>query len=1240
MVKHSWLKTASVTAVAAVFIALPQSCVNEEYDITKIDKTVAFGGEELVFPLGSTEQLTLSKLLPKEDIDYLVTLSGGVYGFKLDGDPLDLSENIKDLDLASKLNIEAMDFSQEISEPVDIDLSGMSFGESQFPENPEDGKIDFGMQELPDVNRYIPAEPFGQSVNTGIYEYNPLITNPEQFNLNLGTYNIPTFEGIYDPSNLENLLPEVGDDEIVTIEDTWMPEKEFSLNDGNNGVNVSIHLEMDGRLSNVKVTELDENAAMKVTVTMNNSFLAEGEVIPEVSISNLDQIVQIDGMTGGRLDMSDLVLSAEKDKSTISVSRDYPITGLGELQWVLDESNPETPLLKTDKTVSINAEGAIRFSDHIATTRKMLASAGPVSMDIKVEFLNVEIEDMTMDIADISETEKTSVAVPFEPITLPQEVRSIESVTMSQASKLIIEISSSGLSGMAGLESGLHDLVISFPSREVIRFGEFNESGAVLDNVSNTLTVENVDLKSGRIMELPVEYVMPPLEGSDVDLQATVETGFTAGGSISLKTLPSTEEDDIKINFNVKPELAVTGYSVELDGIRHDITDIKTPVEINLPESVQDLGKLKVIPKQQMLITVNIAKPDLEILSDGLTISFPDMLVFKNTAQVENMYDCVFTEEGETVSMKFKNEIPSTIELEVDHLDIVPEKNPDGTGFIAGGDVVVSGSAYVPEGIIVGNDVIDALVKEGITVSGKIPGMDIDNCDINVETFNFQIGEQTRTVDIFDPASIQDNGEIKSLEIGKVQLADTGFNLEITPVALPDLDSDLQFELYITIPEEIKLEIPENSGITISDSPDGNGDRIMKLSGNLDKETGYTMPAVKVTSLDLSGHGNLIGADPVSKDIRIWGSLSAMNTTMTDPSGMKEDIKANVLASISNPEGQIKIDNITGHIDYRLDPAEEGEGGENNLEQTIDISKELPEFLKGEDMTLDFANPYIMVKVTSNVGIPVTGTLTLTPVYESGPGTAQVITIPIPKAEGTESLTETNLWIAGSEEGKPADYIYCHGDIASLLKKIPDQLELRIEAATDPEEEFMIEPSAEYQLGIGYQFVVPFEFGEDLNITMDYTYPSEPDESQEGQEGGEESTVQELPDELGELLNMNSLGLCGEIESSLPMELALSVDLLDSNHELIPTEPSMMTVRAGSEDKPSVSPLDIMLKLKEGADGTDLSYIRLNFTVTSGNMSGEPVTENSYMKATLKVKVPGGVTIDLSALGESENSEN
>ena len=110
MVKRFLIQTAPGIVAAVFGLALPLSCVNEEYDISKVDTTVSLGGNALVFPLGATEQLKLNTLLSEEDFEYITSLDGGVYAFTV-SDEMDLSDDIPDVISEFKVD------------PITIDLS-------------------------------------------------------------------------------------------------------------------------------------------------------------------------------------------------------------------------------------------------------------------------------------------------------------------------------------------------------------------------------------------------------------------------------------------------------------------------------------------------------------------------------------------------------------------------------------------------------------------------------------------------------------------------------------------------------------------------------------------------------------------------------------------------------------------------------------------------------------------------------------------------------------------------------------------------------------------------------------------------------------------------------------------------------------------------------------------------------------------------------------------------------------
>ncbi|KAA6310481.1 hypothetical protein EZS27_038222, partial [termite gut metagenome] len=68
-----WKKSLNIVVVCSLWIFfLLFSCVDQSYDLDKdIDLTLTVGGESLIFPLGDTEKMFLSKFVKVEDSDLL-----------------------------------------------------------------------------------------------------------------------------------------------------------------------------------------------------------------------------------------------------------------------------------------------------------------------------------------------------------------------------------------------------------------------------------------------------------------------------------------------------------------------------------------------------------------------------------------------------------------------------------------------------------------------------------------------------------------------------------------------------------------------------------------------------------------------------------------------------------------------------------------------------------------------------------------------------------------------------------------------------------------------------------------------------------------------------------------------------------------------------------------------------------------------------------------------------------------
>ena len=541
MVKHFLTRTAPGIAAAAIFVALPLSCVNEEYDLEKIDTTVQFGGNALVFPLGSTEQLKLQTLLPENEYLQLLDLANEqVWGFKM-SDEMDLSGEIPDL--KGYLDIDDISINSDIDETLEIDLSNADIEETVFPDpdDPDagDASISFEGMEMPDIDELLPGPGQIQPVDIeiGIADYYP---DEEQLGLKLPEAK-QSFHDILtqkDWNNVKNAVEASGVTGDVPISIGNVLPVSLDLPQGTE-TKVSVKIELPEGISNVRDVVFAEEARMHISLSLVNSFLAEGEVTPEISVAGLGDLVMIDDQSfdsrKGTLDLSSLILSAENPVA----ERDYVLTGLPDMKWTGN---------KLDAEVSVDASGEITFSNDVSTTANLIAAQSEMlGIDIDISFTGTMIADMTMDVEPLVSNVNPDMDIAIGEIKLPSEVKSVERVDMNDNSGITMKISSENLSQISGLDAVLTNLQIKFP--EALGFGTYpaGQQGT-FDEASRTLTVENADLTEDMEIFMPVEAILPPepetsLEGDRIiafDGKVIVEASYSAGGKgISLSELPT-----------------------------------------------------------------------------------------------------------------------------------------------------------------------------------------------------------------------------------------------------------------------------------------------------------------------------------------------------------------------------------------------------------------------------------------------------------------------------------------------------------------------------------------------------------------------------------------------------------------------------------------------------------------------------------------------------------------------------
>ena len=588
-----------------------------------------------------------------------------------------------------------------------------------------------------------------------------------------------------------------------------------------------------------------------------------------------------------------------------------------------------------------------------------------------------------------------------------------------------------------------------------------------------------------------------------------------------------------------------------------------------IPEEISNFGALTIELEGSPAIELAIDLPteNLQVApgKDGIKIQLPDFIVFEN---VSSSLDFDYTKNVLTL----KDEFPTAIKLPVKQVKLIPVKNETTGKYSVESAISIGGSIAVPAQEISKEDV-DKISKATAKIKASIPTLKAKN--VALDRFSFDLNEE---FDVKILAADDFPKELLSLEtIDLSAIANLNALIKGLPKGLNNVNIDAKVEL----PSIIVLDQAEKHTITIKGAI---------------KDGKINCPAINVKSIDLSKFDFGSGKDLTGK-IKLSGEISAEKPQID----IEELADAKISTTIDAGIKDINIKKVVGKVDYKID----------GINETISIEG-LPDFLKAEGTVLDFYNPHISLELTTNLGIPTNGVVDITPIFA---GTADEeskielnLTLPY-STSGKESVTG-KFWIASEEIGVPDGYTFVKGDIRKLLKRIPDGLTLALNATTVTTESATIEPQEKYNLSIAYGFGLPLSFGENMSIAIS-------------------DTLENLG--IGQFLDLADVKLLGEISNTLPLELDLNVELMDANYNIIQTKSKIsQKIAACPKDKDVVkSPITLEIIRKEGVDITKADALKLTFKVSSAGISGVAIEEEDYIQASLKLNIPGGITVDL-----------
>ncbi len=312
------------------------------------------------------------------------------------------------------------------------------------------------------------------------------------------------------------------------------------------------------------------------------------------------------------------------------------------------------------------------------------------------------------------------------------------------------------------------------------------------------------------------------------------------------------------------------------------------------------------------------------------------------------------------------------------------------------------------------------------------------------------------------------------------------------------------------------------------------------------------------------------------------------------------------------PVSKLVPQNIVGLVDIEMTP----------MLSNIDLST-LPEFMRSEDVVLDFYNPFIITDLKSNAGVPFLVDISISPVFEAEAGEYNLFACLEAPLSYDPEVFDTEYYLISNydKEGEYENYEWVEKDVAKLVERIPDTMQIEIipHSDTNSAEKHYINCSASYDVSGDFAFVLPMSFGAGLNMHVT-----------------QQMDMSSM--NIARILETTSISLLGSMTSTFPVNIALQVYFVDAAGEKIDLDINTQEVSCVDEiGIPKVTPMNITIKsakLDREISGLVLDFALLG--AENADMEGVILSEDNYVIADMKLGVPGGLTIDLGDISSGE----
>ncbi len=476
-------------------------------------------------------------------------------------------------------------------------------------------------------------------------------------------------------------------------------------------------------------------------------------------------------------------------------------------------------------------------------------------------------------------------------------------------------------------------------------------------------------------------------------------------------------------------------------------------------------------------------------------------------------------------------------------------------------------SHTVPSGIYRLSDIAGALGRRTCDVRVGAMELNIDRAGCV-----FVLGSISSDIDVterFD-YSMKIPGEIKSID--RLYIESVAGDKVLAQVKISVSDSPVD-EVYV---ENLTVSLPD---MLLISGPDVEGSSVRIDKRRIAARSGM----VEIAEFEIAGLKNLPVKDgyiSIDDEISVVGTVRTVDGEVID--GLSGDVMLTPVISVPD----IKVVKFEGRVDLDLKDYVKS--------PSVDLS-DLTDKLS--DVSIGVVDPSLRLSITNPLGIALRGDVVLHPKDRDGKPMNDVSVRNVLIAGADDSgAALTRIFITPLQDAAMAGYdTYRAPELLDLLRNLPSAIDVDLQMSLDDSRTHCIYLDRDYVFDVDYSVDVPLR----LDSTTRIAY-------------SEDLKLDGLFDDiLDKGIKVESVKLCLEVHSTVPLALELSAELTDDNGDAVDgvdfsLKGSLDGYDAGKDGREKVSVISAELKMRDGNLDHLVWAKRLHLSVcgTSASVSG------------------------------------